>query len=358
MRAESVDDYYVPGDLMVQYYTQRSTKGGLLITEACPISKTAAGYPGVAGIFNEDQITGWKKITDAVHEKGGLIYCQLWHVGRATLAQLTGGIQAISSTTKSLTGPSLAPGVNFEDSPPRIMQATDFKAVIEDFVTASKNAIELAGFDGVEIHGANGYLLDQFLHDNVNQRTDEYGGTIEARSKFPLEVIDAVIDAVGGDKVGIRLSPFNYYQDTKDSNPVEHWAYLCQKISNMSKPLSYVHMIEARFDEVLTAEDKLKSLKDQCLKKDSFSLNKFREILRAKDISFICAGGYNKHLAASKIENDEADVIAFGRQFIANPDLVERFKEGLELNKYDRSTFYGAEPPSKGYVDYNFYSVS
>lgn len=356
MRAEAVGGFYVPGDLMVEYYSQRSTRSGLLITEACPISKTAAGYPGVAGIFNQDQINGWKRVTDAVHEKGGLIYCQLWHVGRATLAQLTDGIQAISSTTTPLTGPSLAAGINFEDSPPRIMKASDFKAVVKDFATAAKNAVELAGFDGVEIHGANGYLLDQFLHDNVNQRTDDYGGFIEGRCKFPLEVIRAVIDAVGGEKVGIRLSPFNYFQETRDSNPVEHWSYLCGQIANMSDHLSYVHMIEARFDEVLTAEDKLKSLEDQCLKKDSFSLNRFREILREKGIIFMCAGGYDRDLAASKVEKLEADVIAFGRQFIANPDLVERLKEGLELNKYDRSTFYGADPPSKGYVDYASFS--
>lgn len=357
MRGEAVEDFFVPGELMVEYYSQRATKGGLLITEACPISKTAAGYPGVAGIFNTKQIQGWKKVTDAVHEKGGVIYCQLWHVGRATLAQLIGGMQAISSTTTSLKGGSLAAGVNFEDSPPRVMLEQDFKDVASDFTQAAKNAIELAGFDGVEIHGANGYLLDQFLHDNVNQRTDEYGGTIENRCKFPLQVIESVVEAVGADKVGIRLSPYNYYQGTKDSNPNEHWSHLCHAITSQKSPISYVHMIEARFDEVLTEEDKLKSLEEQCLKKDTFSLNRFRDILKQKGIHFIAAGGFDKDLAAKKVLSDESDIVAFGRNFIANPDLVERFKEDLELNKYDRSTFYGADPPSKGYVDYKFYSA-
>lgn len=356
MRAEPFGDYFIPGNLMVQYYSQRSTNGGLLITEACPISKTAAGYPGVAGIFEESQINGWKRVTDAVHEKGGLIYCQLWHVGRATLAQLTDGIQAISSTTTPLKGDSLAPGVQFKDSPPRNMFPKDFQKVTQEFVEAAKNAIDLAGFDGIEIHGANGYLLDQFLHDNVNQRTDEYGLNIEGRCKFPLEVIEAVIEAVGAEKVGIRLSPFNYFQDTKDSNPNKHWSYLCQKIAGLKSPLSYVHMIEARFDEVLAAEEKLKSLEEQCLKRDSLSLNNFRNILKEKGIHFIVAGGFDKDLAIKKILNGDADIVAFGRQFIANPDLVERFKENLELNKYDRSSFYGADPPSKGYTDYNFFS--
>lgn len=351
MRGEAKNGYFIPGELMLEYYTQRATKGGLLITEATPISASAAGYPGVAGIFNKDQIDHWKKITSAVHEKGGFIVCQLWHVGRATLAQLTNGIQAVSSTTVALSGDSLVPGVQYKDSPPRIMFESDIEAVTGDFVTAAKNAME-AGFDGVEIHGANGYLLDQFLHDNVNTRSDEYGGSIANRCKFPLKVINSVAEAIGGDKVGVRLSPFNYFQETKDSNPVGNWSYLCGQLDK----ISYVHMIEPRFDEVLSEEDKLKSLEELKSKKDEFSLNVFRNILKSKGIQFIAAGGFSSETASSKIELDESDLVAFGRHFIANPDLVERFKNDLKLNKYDRSTFYGSNPPHTGYTDYPFYS--
>jgi 2,4-dienoyl-CoA reductase-like NADH-dependent reductase (Old Yellow Enzyme family) len=200
------------------------------------------------------------------------------------------------------------------------------------------------------------------LHDNVNVRTDSYGGSVENRSRFPLEVIKAVTSAVGADKVGIRLSPYNYFQDTRDSNPNEHWAYLCEQIASLPKnqrPI-YVHMVEPRFDEVLDESAKIASLADTTSaagkKQSKHSLTPFREILRKGDVKFIAAGNFSADNAALKLDADEADAIVFGRHFIANPDLPVRLAEGLPLNKYDRNTFYGADPAEKGFTDYPFYS--
>ena len=227
---------------------------------------------------------------------------------------------------------------------------------------------------------ANGYLLEQFLHDNVNNRTDEYGGSIENRTRFPLEVIKAVTDSIDKTKtvVGIRLSPYNYFQGTHDSNPNKHWLYLCHQIASMSEvnTLSYVHMIEPRFDEVMSAQEKLKSLKDTTtttahdtngdvpdstpLSADNlplvFSLDHFRNALKQeKNIPFLAAASFDRENAVPKLKDGKADAIVFGRSFIANPDLPKRLAEGLPLNEYDRTTFYGADPPSKGYTDYPFY---
>lgn len=216
---------------------------------------------------------------------------------------------------------------------------------------------------------ANGYLLDQFLHDNVNARTDEYGGSIEGRAKFTLEVIKSVTDAIGADRTGIRLSPYNYYQDTRDSGPNTHWAYICEEIAAMPKEnrLSYVHMVEARFDEVLSEEAKLESLGSgkttakvvgAGVSRDGkeFSLTPFRRICQKGGVKFLAAGGYNRDNAVPVLDADGADLIVMGKWFLANPDLPRRLAEGLPLNQYDRSTFYGADPPSKGYTDYPLWS--
>lgn len=202
---------------------------------------------------------------------------------------------------------------------------------------------------------ANGYLLEQFLHDNVNLRTDAYGGSVENRCKIVLDVIKAVTSAVGAERVGIRLSPYNYYQDTKDSNPNLHWSYLCQQLIELPvahRPI-YVHMIEPRFDEELDEGEKIASLAGR----GKPSLVPFRKILEQGNIRFLAAGGFNAENALPKVEADESDAIVFGRLFISNPDLPTRLAEGLQLNAYDRSSFYGAEPPSKGYVDYPFWEA-
>ncbi|KAL4971526.1 hypothetical protein BDW66DRAFT_155570 [Aspergillus desertorum] len=347
------DGVWVPNDLNVEYYAQRASKGGLMLSEATPISRDAAGYPGVPGIFTQSQIAGWKKVTDAVHAKGGIILCQLWHVGRATTPGFLDGKTPLAPSNVPISGKALD-RTEYANAPPRPMTVDEIKETVKEYAAASKRAIE-AGFDGVEIHGGNGYLLDQFLHDNVNNRTDDYGGSIENRSRIVLEIISAVTEAVGAERVGIRLSPYNYFQDTRDSNPQKHWSYLCTQIASLpdSARPAYVHMIEPRFDEVLDESEKISALEttQEVVKP---SLDGFRSALKKGGVRFIAAGNFKPENAGEKLTSDGADAIAFGRLFISNPDLPRRLKEGLELTKYDRSTFYGATPPEKGYTDYRF----
>ncbi|KAJ9216911.1 hypothetical protein DTO166G4_1371 [Paecilomyces variotii] len=360
------DGVFVPNDLSVEYYSQRASKGGFMLTEATPISRYCAGYPGVPGIFTASQIAGWKRVTDAVHAKGAYIFCQLWHVGRASCPSFLDGRKALAPTDIPITGKAMD-GTEYADNPPKAMTVEEIKETVAEFAAAAKRAIE-AGFDGVEIHGANGYLLDQFLHDNVNTRTDEYGGSVENRCRFPLEVIKAVTEAVGAQRTGIRLSPYNYFQDTRDSDPNGHWIYLCEQIASLSDEnrLCYVHMVEPRFDEVLDESAKLDALSAYTGKGVEAeatapkkivgnTLDHFRNVLKKTDVKFLAAGNFNRDNAVPKLESGAADAIVFGRSFIANPDLPRRLKEGLPLNSYDRSTFYGADPPQKGYTDYTFY---
>jgi 2,4-dienoyl-CoA reductase-like NADH-dependent reductase (Old Yellow Enzyme family) len=333
------------------------------------LTSQAAGYPGVPGIFTASQIAGWKKVTDAVHSKGAYIYCQLWHVGRATVPSFIEGKEVLGASDIPITGKAMD-GNDYAATPPRPMTVGEIQETIAEYAAAAKRSIE-AGFDGVEIHGtnlylhsmnirlmlgpiaANGYLLDQFLHDNVNNRTDDYGGSVEKRSRIVLEVIEAVSKAIGADRVGIRLSPYNYFQDTRDSNPNAHWLTICSQIASLSAEIrpAYVHMIEPRFDEELDEAAKMSSLPVE-----KPSLNVFRPTLKKGGIAFLAAGNFNSENASVKLLEDEADAVAFGRLFIANPDLPRRLKEGLPLNPYDRSTFYGADPPEKGYTDYAFYT--
>ncbi|KAJ5313010.1 hypothetical protein PENANT_c018G04447 [Penicillium antarcticum] len=353
MRASKESEgVYVPNDLNVEYYSQRASDGGFMLTEATPISRHAAGYPGVPGIFTPSQIAGWKKVTNAVHAKGAFIYCQLWHVGRATVSSFIEGRDVLGASEIPITGNALD-GTEYAASPPRPMTIEEIQETVKEYVDAAKRAHE-AGFDGVEIHGANGYLLDQFLHDNVNTRNDEYGGSIEKRARFILEVIEAVTAAFGAGRVGIRLSPYNYFQDTRDSNPSVNWAKLCSMIANLaeeSRP-AYVHMIEPRFDEVLDEKAKIDSLATE-----KPSLEVFRPTLKKGGIQFLAAGNFNPDNAGPKLATDGADAVVFGRYFISNPDLPRRLKEGLPLTPYDRTTFYGADPAEKGYTDYPFYSA-
>lgn len=275
------------------------------------------------------------------------------------------GQQTLSASSLSISGKALT-GEEYSAFPPKEMTEADIAEQVQEFAAAAKRSIE-AGFDGVEIHGANGYLLDQFINDNTNLRADSYGGSAAARAKLPLEVIKAVTSAIGASRTGIRLSPFNYYQDTKDSDPMSHWGTVCDLIAELPKEnrLAYVHMVEPRFDETLSEEAKIASLPKLKVvavgagvqeNAPGYSLLPFAKTCRAAGIKFLSAGGFTRDTALKPLEADETDAVVFGRWFIANPDLPRRLKEGLELNAYDRSSFYGANPPEKGYTDYPFYS--
>ncbi|KAI1090256.1 12-oxophytodienoate reductase 1 [Rostrohypoxylon terebratum] len=320
------DGINVPGDLMVNYYDLRATKGGLQITEATDISLYASGYPGIPGIFTSSQISGWKKVTDAVHRKGGYTFLQIWHTGRASPPSFQGGKPPISSSNHPMNGDWLD-GTSCASSPPFPMTVDEIQTVVKDFAEAAKNAVQ-AVLDGVEIHCANGYLVERFIHDNINDRTDEYGGSIQNRCKFPLKVIKAVCEAIGLENVGFRLSPWNYFQSTRDSNRLDHW-----------------------FDEILDEQQKIESL--SCGDKETnISLLPFRNILQKGNISFISAGCFNWENAVPKLESGATDLVCFGRWFIANPDLPKKLADGVPLTNYDRSTFYFTVPPEKGYTDY------
>ncbi|KAI0096248.1 NADH:flavin oxidoreductase/NADH oxidase [Nemania sp. FL0031] len=348
----------VPGPRVAKYYGDRANAGGLQITEATDICLDASGYPRVPGVFSDSQLQGWRKVTDAVHAKGGFIFCQLWHTGRASSPGMRGGKQPISSGNIPMNG-KYGDGTDCAENPPRPMSVDEIHDMTKEWAAAAKRAVEVAGFDGVEIHSANGYLLEQFLHDNINKRTDEYGGSLENRSRFLFEVVSAVSDAIGNKRTGLRLSPFNYFQDTKDSDPNGHWLAICEKLASLpeAERPAYVHMVEPRFDEVLDEKQKMDALEAYTSEKGTKknSLTPFRRVLESGGIKFLACGSFNRDDAATKLKNKDTDLIVFGRHFVANPDLVDRLKNGWPLNPYDRSTFYGADPLEKGYNDYPVY---
>ncbi|XP_057974452.1 putative 12-oxophytodienoate reductase 11 [Malania oleifera] len=334
-RMRSYDSVAQPHAIL--YYSQRSSAGGLLIGEASVISDTAQGGPNSPGIWTREQVEAWRPIVNAVHEKGGIFFCQLWHAGRVSnYAYQPNGQPPVSCTDKRITVQHHIDGSGGADfSPPRRLSPHEISLVVNDFRVAAKNAME-AGFDGVEIHGANGYLLDQFMKDKVNDRTDEYGGSQENRCRFPLEVIKAVADEIGADKVGIRLSPFADYNDCVDSDPESLALHMAESLNQLG--ILYCHAIEPRmatqFEESETR----------------FSLLPMRKAFKG---TFIVAGGYDRKRGGEAVASGGADLVAFGRLFLANPDLPRRFGVGAVLNKYDRSTFYSSDPVL-GYTDYPF----
>ncbi|RCI02979.1 hypothetical protein CU098_011811 [Rhizopus stolonifer] len=328
----------VPTDLQVEHYKQRASEGGLLITEATFISRLAGNYYRVPGIYTKEQIEAWKKVTSAVHEKKGVIYLQLWHIGRAGSSEFNpNGEQIVSASDIPISGKSML-GRDYEA--PRPLTVDEIKAIVQDYRQAALNAIE-AGFDGVEIHSANGYLLDQFINTSSNKRTDAYGGSIENRARFPLEVVDAVVDAVGAERTAIRFSPGGKFQDMEDETVVETWSYLTSQLQKNHPDLAYLHFIEARAN----------FFNDEANNVDT--LEPYRQIWKGP---FITASGFSTNVPhAIDIAEKTGNLIAFGRAFIANPDLPERIRNGWELNKYDRSTFYTND--AAGYTDYPFYDT-
>ncbi|XP_073004065.1 putative 12-oxophytodienoate reductase 11 [Typha latifolia] len=324
----------VPQPHAVLYYSQWTSKGGLLISEAAPVSDTANGYTDTPGIWTEEQIDAWRPIVDAVHEKGGIFFCQIWHTGRVSNYGFQPNGQApISCTDKPLT-PQVAVA---EFSPPRRLETEEIPLVVNDFRLAARNAIE-AGFDGVEIHGAHGYLIDQFLKDQVNDRTDKYGGSLENRCRFALEIVEAVVDEVGADKVGLRLSPYANYMESGDSNPEALGLYMVNSLNKFG--ILYCHMVEPR---MVKAGEKFVT---------PHSLLPMRNAFKG---TFIAAGGYDREEGNKTIADGYADLVAYGRLFLANPDLPRRFELDAPLNKYNRDTFYTSDPVI-GYVDYPFLS--
>lgn len=323
----------VPTALNALHYSQRAS-AGLLITEATQIAPEGLGYPNTPGIHSPEQVQGWKLVTDAVHAKGGKIFLQLWHVGRISHpdlqpdGKLPVAPSAIAPEGEVATYTGMKPYVI-----PRALELEEIPQIIEQYRIGAKNALE-AGFDGVEIHSANGYLLDQFLEDNSNHRTDIYGGSVENRARLLLEVTEAVVDVWGGDRVGVRLSPSGTFNSMYDSNRAATFGYAVKELNRFN--LAYVHLVAPRVEGFGSAEDQ-----------PDLSADFFRPIFNG---TIITAGGYSFETGNQAIASGSADLVAFGRLYIANPDLVERFAANAPLNKPDRNTFYGGD--EKGYTDY------
>lgn len=323
----------VPTELNALYYKQRSS-AGLIISEATQISPQGLGYPGTPGIHSPEQIAGWKLVIEEVHALGGHIFLQLWHVGRISHPDLQPNSElpvapsAIAPEGESATYEGMKPYVT-----PRALELEEIPQIIEQYRLGAKNALE-AGFDGVEVHSANGYLLDQFLQDNSNHRTDIYGGSVENRSRLLLEVIAAVVEVWGSDRVGVRLSPSGTFNSMGDSHRAATFGYVVKELNQFN--LAYLHLVAPRVEGFGTAEDQ-----------PDLGADFFRPVFKN---TIITAGGYSLETGNTAIASGDADMVAFGRLYIANPDLPERFAAGAILNIPDRNTFYGGD--EKGYTDY------
>ena len=321
----------VPTATMARYYQQRAS-AGLVVTEGTQVALEGVGYPNTPGIHTMEQVAGWRRVTDAVHGAGGRIFLQLWHVGRIShrLFQPGGGLpvapSAITPAGQVYTVEGMMP---FET--PRALTSDEIPGIVEQFRIGAANALD-AGFDGVEIHGANGYLLDQFLRDGTNRRTDAFGGSVQNRARFLLDIVRSVIGIWGPDRVGVRLSPSGTYNDMTDSDPLRTFGYLIGRLDELG--IVYVHLVEASEDDIrlggpIVPTERLRGL--------------FRRTL-------IVNGGYDRHRADTAIGSGVADLVSFGKAFLANPDLLQRLKIGASLNVPDPDTFYGGG--EKGYVDY------
>jgi len=321
---------FVPSEHSATYYSQRAS-AGLLISEASQISQQGQGYQDTPGIYTQAQIDGWRKVTDAVHAKGGRIFLQLWHVGRVSHVDLqeNGAApvapSALQAATKVFVNNSFA-----DVSAPRALDIEELPGIVNDFRRAATNAIA-AGFDGVEIHGANGYLLDQFLKDSSNVRTDAYGGSVENRARLLLEVTAAVVDEIGADRTGIRISPVSPANGVSSSDPQPQFDYVADQLGALG--LIYLHVVEGATGGPRDVAP--------------FNFGSLRQ--RFKN-TYIANNGYDLSLAASRLNDDKTDLIAFGRPFIGNPDLVERLKTDAALAAFDPNTLYGGG--AAGYIDY------
>jgi N-ethylmaleimide reductase len=341
MRAERPS--LAPRPLNAEYYAQRATPGGLIIAEASPVLATGFGNPGVPGIYSQAQINGWRSVVDAVHARGGFIFLQLWHVGRVSHSSYQPGSALpvapsavpIAAELKTMT----AEGKPASYETPRALQTGEVAGIVEAFRQAASNAMQ-AGFDGVEIHGANGYLIEQFLQSRSNLRTDQYGGSIENRARFLMEITQAVIGVWGANRVGVRLSPYGIANDSGEADPMPLYTHVVEALNPLG--LAYLHFIEPRSSGAGRAEVNHQNVPS--------AMVLFRPIWKGV---LITAGGFTGETAEAAIAEGHADAIAFGRIFISNPDLPRRLREGFPLTPYNRATFYGGE--EKGYTDYPVY---
>ena len=332
-----------PRPLNADYYAQRATSGGLIIAEASPVMATGFGNPGVPGIWSEQQVEGWRKVVDAVHAKGGIIFLQLWHVGRVSHSSFQPGgalpvapsAIAISSEFKAMT----ADGKVVPYETPRALETDEIFGIVAAFKQAATNALA-AGFDGVEIHGANGYLIEQFLQSHSNQRTDRYGGSIENRARLLLEIVQAAIGVWGAGRVGVRLSPYGIANGSGESDPMPLYTYVVKALDALG--LAYLHIIEPRSSGAGRAEVNWQNVPSAMLL--------FRPVWTGV---LIAAGGFSGEAAEAAVAQGHADAVAFGRIFISNPDLPRRLRHGFPLTPYNRATFYGGE--DAGYTDYPVY---
>jgi len=331
----------IPTPLMAEYYAQRAS-GGLLITEATAISHQGQGYSDVPGLYSTPQLDGWKQVTRAVHDAGGKIVVQLWHVGRVSHNELQphGGKPVAPSAITAKAQIVLIKGgvpTYVDTSEPRALDAGELPGIVHAYQAAARNAVETAGFDGVEIHGANGYLLDQFLKSGSNRRSDDYGGSIENRARLLLEVVRAITSAIGGGRTGIRLSPVAPANDVYDADPQPLFEYVVKQLATLN--LAYLHIIEG-------ATGGPRELPDRPF--DYAALKAAYRTAGGKG-AWMVNNGYDKALAEQAVAGG-ADLIAFGKLYLANPDLVRRLREDAPLNTPDKATFYGGG--AKGYTDY------
>jgi N-ethylmaleimide reductase len=329
----------IPGPLMAEYYAQRTSEGGLLIGEATIAAPNGNGYLGAPGLYDDSQIAGWKLVTDAVHAKGGKIFLQLYHAGRQSNSQLQpGGAQPVAPSAVEHGGVAYTEAGWVPNTPPRALTIEEIKGLVESFREASRRGIA-AGFDGVELHAANGYLLDQFLQDGSNKRTDSYGGSIENRARFLLEVVEAVASVWGYERVAVRIGPSGKFGDMSDGDPEALFTHVARELDKLH--LAYLHLIEPRIAG---------NVEDESRDQNPVASRLIRQHYKGL---IIAAGGFDGESARAIIESGDADLVAFGRHFIANPDLPARLRNGWPLNPYDRESFFGGT--EIGYTDYPFY---
>jgi N-ethylmaleimide reductase len=341
-RSRSIQPRSVPGQLMATYYQQRATDGGLIVTEATNVSLTSRGWLGAPGLYSDEQVDGWRTVVNAVHAKGGVMLAQLWHTGRSSHVAMTEGATPVTASVDLSYWQNPEHLVSIpsgwtQPSPHRALAVTEIAGVVEDYRRAAQRAMD-AGFDGVEIHAANGYLIDQFLQDGSNRRLDDYGGSLANRSRLLFEIVVAVTSVWGKGRVAVRLGPGGTWNAMFDSDPLRLFSFVATKLNRYD--LAYLHLIEPRVSGSTTMHPK----------DGAVAAEQLRPLFNGK---LIAAGGFEPDSAMAAVDSGLLDAVAFGRYFVANPDLVRRIRDSLPLNDYDRATFYtfGAE----GYTDYPFH---